>query len=349
MSCAGFFILDSTEKLLLLGENKHGYQSPQKGGIEPFDDSLFKCATRETFEESGISLHELQFSNKEYIEKAPSGKPNIIYWLAKLKNPKSEFKFDPDELQSVQWYEITQLLTKNKLKIQRVDILKQIITDLPKVVWEDDINQKRFLRCNPPNPKKKKNPHDAESRSLVKLLRHDLDSKKIVYDGAGYVSIEDIIKQIKTLTLSKIQEIVEYDNKYDKQRLDLKLENNNCWKMRANQGHSLKHLQETELLEELFEPLPFCIHGTEKKFLNSIQKSGLSKMGRTHIHCISKDPTSCDFKSVISGFKKTSNCYITIDMKLLMESGHKWFVSKNGVLLTIGPIPARFFLSITDL
>ncbi len=125
--------------------------------------------------------------------------------------------------------------------------------------------------------------------------------------------------------------------------------NDTNWKIRANQGHSLKHLQETELLEELFEPMQFCIHGTEKKFLNSIQTSGLSKMGRTHIHCISKDPTSCDFKSVISGFKKTSNCYISINMKLSMESGQKWFVSKNGVLLTTGPIPARFFEAITDL
>ncbi len=349
-SCAGFYILDTTEKWILLGEDK--YLSPQKGGVEPIDDALFKTAIRETMEESGISVHELQFSDKEYIEYTPNGKANILYWCAKMKNVKenSEFKFDPNELKSVKWYDIDELIKTNdkRLKQQRLDILKQIMIDIPNITWLDDIKEKRFLRCNPPKElKTQKNPHDKEARAIVKLLRHDLDSQKIRYDPAGYVAIQDVIKKMKNLNLLKIQELVEYDNKYDKQRLDLKFDNN-MWKIRANQGHSLQFLKEEELLTELVEPLEFCIHGTEKKFLNSINASGLSRMSRTHVHCVSKDPRSTDFKSVISGFKKQSNCYILIDMKASMKT-LKWFVSKNGVLLTTGPILPEFFLGIRDL
>jgi 8-oxo-dGTP pyrophosphatase MutT (NUDIX family) len=157
-SCAGFYILDPTEKWILLGLDK--YLSPQKGGVEPTDDTLFKTATRETMEESGISVQELQFSTKEYIEYGPSGKPNILYWCCKLKQPKNEFKFDSNELKSVEWYDIDELL-KNKdsrLKPQRLDILKQMMIDLPNVTWVDDITEKRVLKCN---PEKKKNPVDV--------------------------------------------------------------------------------------------------------------------------------------------------------------------------------------------
>ncbi len=345
VSCAGFFIVDPSGKFVLLGEDAHGYLSPQKGNVEPkLDDALFKCAIRETFEESGISIHELQFSAKEYMENAD------IYWLTKLKVPKQEFKFDPDELKSVEWYEIDTLLKSKTttLKPQRLEILQQMVSDMNQVIWLDDVSEKRFFRHNPQNTERKKNPHDKEARSLVKLLRHNLDSQKIRYDGAGYVSVSDVVKNMKKLNLKTIQEIVLYDNTYDKQRLDLKFDAN-IWKIRANQGHSLQNLNEEELLTELFEPLPYCIHGTEKKFLASINMSGLNKMGRTHIHCIAKNPDATDFKDVISGFKKQSTCYIVIDMRASLTSGLRWFVSKNGVLLTEGPILPTFFIAIKEI
>ncbi len=85
-SCAGFFVLDPTGTKILLGEDRNGFLSPQKGGYErAVDDSLFKCAIRETMEESGICVHELQFSEKEYIEYSGSGKPNILYWQTQTR------------------------------------------------------------------------------------------------------------------------------------------------------------------------------------------------------------------------------------------------------------------------
>lgn len=348
-SCAGFYILNEDLTCILLGEDSKGFLSPQKGSVEEKDLSLFQCAVRETFEESGISPFELQYSLNEYIEYAPSGKPNILYWCCKLKNQKTEFKFNQEELKTVKWYEIKELVKSNttNLKPQRMEILKQILIDFP-FIWSDEIAQKRFLRHNNPQVIKQKNPHDKEARAIVKLLRHDLDSQKIKYDPSGYIKIQDLIKKMNNLNLDKIQAIVAYDNKYDKQRLDLKFEDH-LWKIRANQGHSLKNLDDTELLTEVFEAFEYCIHGTEKRFLPSINKTGLDKMGRTHVHFISKDPKSTDFKSVISGFKKQSNCYIVVDMKASLKNGMRWFVSKNNVLLTQGPILPEFFLKIIDI
>ena len=149
---------------------------------------------------------------------------------------------------------------------------------------------------------------------------------------------------MKNLNLSMIQSIVEYDNTYDKKRMDLKFEND-IWQIRANQGHSLQKLDEEQLLTEVFEAFETCVHGTERKFLPSIQISGLCKMGRTHVHCVA----SANFKGVISGFKKQSNCVIFIDMKASLAAGNRLFVSKNEVLLTEGPILPKFFLEIKDL
>ena len=135
-----------------------------------------------------------------------------MFWCAKLKVGKTEFKFDPTELKSVQWYNVDEFLESKRvtdLKPQRVAILRQMVTDFPGVKWVDDVAEKRFLRCNPAS-NKKKNPHDRDARSLVKLLRHDLDSQKIRYDPAGYVTVQDVIKSMKKLTFVTIQEIVEY-------------------------------------------------------------------------------------------------------------------------------------------
>ncbi len=151
---------------------------------------------------------------------------------------------------------------------------------------------------------------------------------------------------MKKLDFGAVQAIVEYDNTYDKQRLNLKCEDN-VWKIRANQGHSISGLDEEQIFVEVFEPFPICLHATDRKFLASIQKTGLCKMGRTHIHCVYKHPIGAD--KPISGFKKQSNCVISIDMQKSLLAGHRWFLSQNEVLLTEGPIMPEFFLEIKDL
>jgi 2'-phosphotransferase len=207
-----------------------------------------------------------------------------------------------------------------------------------------------FLKKKMNDEKRPKNLHENESRFVVEILRHKLDFVK--HDQAGYVSFDDLLiyytnnkkKKVKTLTLDKMLLIAEFDKRYDKQRMDLKLENSEYF-VRANQGHTSGNIDEYQIFEEILKPLDFCIHGTEKKFIDSIVTNGLSKMGRTHIHCINANPNDkLALKAVLSGFKKQSNCVLIIDMAATMSNGMKWYKSKNNVLLTQGPIDSKFFI-----
>jgi len=359
-SCAGLFIFDVTEQFVLLGMDGQTHLSPQKGGVKggvesKKDTSLYDCAIRETFEESGIVPNDLLFSQKEYIEFAPSGKPNILYWMAKLTKTREEFSFDPTELLSVKWYHAKTLLELNpvSLKKQRLAILNEMVQDIGMSLWSSEIDEKRILNNHNLKLKPKKNIHENESRFIVEALRHKLDSKELSnHDEQGYVKFVDLMiyymankkKKIKNLTMQMMVEIAAYDKDFDKHRLDLQWEDNN-WKVRANQGHtSGKNVKASEIYQEIVEPLKYCIHGTEQKFIDSIFKTGLSKMTRTHIHCITGDPNNKEtFKEVLSGFKKTSNCILIIDMAATMTDGLKWYQSKNGVILTEGPIDSKYF------
>ncbi len=95
-------------------------------------------------------------------------------------------------------------------------------------------------------------------------------------------------------------------------------------------------------LDEIKDPLPHLIHGTEKRFRASIERTGLLKMSRTHVHCIACDPSAIATTEVISGFKKQSNLIVVVDMQQTMKDGMKWYRSKNGVVLTEGPIKPQY-------
>jgi 2'-phosphotransferase len=60
-----------------------------------------------------------------------------------------------------------------------------------------------------------------------------------------------------------------------------------AWWIKANQGHSIKTVVDLNLksiasIDDI--PTGIAVHGTDKKAWNSIEKQGLSKMKRNHIH-----------------------------------------------------------------
>ena len=374
-SCAGFYIVDSTFQFVLLGESEAGYLSPQKGGVETKQDSsLFECACRETREESGIDARtELEFAaDVHFIENAPSGRPNIMYWLAKLKLPKTTFLFDPNELKSVKWYHIETLLTLQspKLKAVRLDILQAMFTthiskpDTKKWITYENLQMDKWLLSEhtpqtEPNTVNvvPKNKYTNESQYFVQVLRHEL--KDLVHDARGYVSVDALLSliakrkqmgqkaasKLKPLTFDIVNAIVTYDNTHDKQRLNLLFDKTSQkWNICANQGHSSGRTEYTPILT----PYPFLVHGTERRFEASIRAKGLQKMGRTHIHCIAQDPATLDSTKITSGFKNASDCLVVINMEATMRDGLKWFLSENDVCLTEGPIEPRY-LSFIDM
>lgn len=166
------------------------------------------------------------------------------------------------------------------------------------------------------------------SKWLSYVLRHGAEKEKFSMDSKGYISVTDIIARQKC-TLAQIKQCVETN---DKKRFQLE-ERVDGFYIRASQGHSIV-IEELDL-KEITDPteIPVVVHGTTKAAYELIKKTGLNKMGRTHIHFAhgtSSDPT------VISGMRKTSQVMIFIDSKKAMEAGIKFYLSANGVILSEG-------------
>ena len=225
------------------------------------------------------------------------------------------------------------------------------------------------------------------SKKLSWLLRHGAESEGLSLDSEGYINLSEVLsnRNLRSLkvSLEEVQEIVR-DN--DKQRFTLlpitsepidangdegsasqppiPSDEAKDYKIRANQGHSLKIESEGLLQPITIADLPLtCIHGTTHSAWSAIVASrGLKPMGRNHIHFASGLPAG--FTSianqdadavaapVISGMRKSSTVLICVDVAKAMEAGVKFWRSDNGVLLSEGNeeglVRIEFFQRVED-
>jgi 2'-phosphotransferase len=188
---------------------------------------------------------------------------------------------------------------------------------------------------------------DKQSRVLTKFLRHQLRQYRVVPDVQGFISLCDIkkhIPQLKNLTNGELEQIV---NTSDKQRFTLKIEGENYF-IRANQGHSIESgalISDDETLTRITEPISDVFHGTYSIVRPLIEKNGLNRMSRKHIHMA----TSIDAKS---GKRASCNLLIYIDMALAMADGIKFYISSNGVVLTEGIdgiLPSKYLMKFVEI
>ncbi|KAI8614757.1 phosphotransferase KptA/Tpt1 [Chytriomyces sp. MP71] len=165
------------------------------------------------------------------------------------------------------------------------------------------------------------------SKAVSKILRHD---PKIPMRSDGFVRLDDLVKrpQFKNKTLADFQQLVSSN---DKQRFSL-AEVDGVWIIKANQGHSR---QVNVALEEISDPsdIPIVIHGTYLHCWPAIQREGLNRMNRNHIHFAVGRPGE---SGVISGMRKTCEVLIFIDAQKAMFDGIRFFRSPNNVILSEG-------------
>lgn len=174
------------------------------------------------------------------------------------------------------------------------------------------------------------------SQSMSWVLRHGIDELGLKIDEIGRIPLQTLLelKQIKQTgaTEAIVREIVETS---DKQRFRLD-DVNGKWMIGANQGHSKEigdKINTSKLMEKITKPVELCVHGTYTKFINSIKKTGLNKMARTHIHLATRYP---DDSTVISGARNSANVFIVIDIEKALSDGIEFYRSANGVILTSG-------------
>jgi putative RNA 2'-phosphotransferase len=161
------------------------------------------------------------------------------------------------------------------------------------------------------------------SKFLSLVLRHQPETIGLQLDAQGWVPVSELLQALSTsrfpLSLSELQELVRSN---DKQRFSFSEDGS---RIRASQGHSLS----IDLGYERAVPPATLFHGTAERFLQSIQKSGLLKGQRHHVHLSAEPETAL---KVGSRYGRPVVLQIASDQ--MNKNGHLFFRSANGVWLT---------------
>lgn len=161
-------------------------------------------------------------------------------------------------------------------------------------------------------------------RLLCYILRHCPECVGIQLDHEGYALVSELLEGMGkykgiSLDILSLEAIVTEDSK---QRY--------AWsegrrKIRANQGHSVS----VDVGLERKEPPPVLFHGTAKKYVESIEKEGLTKRTRLYVHL------SSDVATAISvGVRHGEVCVFEVDAESMVAQGMEFYQSVNQVWLT---------------
>ena len=184
------------------------------------------------------------------------------------------------------------------------------------------------------------------SKKMSSALRHRAHDMKLNISTDGYVAVRELLHnyQFRGYTCHQLEECVRI---CPKQRFQLKTDIDGEKYVRATQGHSISTVKDDELMELIPDAaaLPVCLHGTYAKYVDSIMKTGLSRMKRNNIHLIACMPSEID--GVMSGMRNSADTIITLDVESAMAAGIKFYRSSNGVILSpglgdTGCIPPQF-------
>jgi len=175
------------------------------------------------------------------------------------------------------------------------------------------------------------------SKALSWALRHAAPELGLDMGSDGYVPLAQLIshphrKLRGKMTYDKVLRVVASN---DKQRFSLMVRNDNETFIRANQGHSISTIDPYQLLTPI-DPrtLSTIVHGTYMDpWMAHIQREGLSKMSRTHIHFAKGMPSD---DGVISGMRSSCTVYIFVDGAKCADDRIEFWESANGVVLTSG-------------
>ena len=147
----------------------------------------------------------------------------------------------------------------------------------------------------------------------------------------GWANVQELIDGVNRtgahwLDMETLEEIVQTD---EKQRYSF---NEDHTLIRANQGHSIQ--VDVELEEKT--PPDVLWHGTGEKYVKSIDEQGLLPKGRLYVHLSSDTETA---RKV--GSRHGRPVIYRIDCKRMSEDGCKFYLSANGVWLTVA-VPVQY-------
>lgn len=173
------------------------------------------------------------------------------------------------------------------------------------------------------------------SKRLSRVLRHSPEKIGITLGPGGWVGVDELLTALAAdglpLTRRQLDEIVVTS---DKQRFAF---DGAGTRIRANQGHSV----EVELDLAVSDPPAVLYHGTVERFLPAIECDGLRPMRRHHVHL------SATFDTATAvGARRGRPVVLALDTAAMVEAGHQFRVSANGVWLA-DHVPARYLTRVT--
>jgi putative RNA 2'-phosphotransferase len=175
------------------------------------------------------------------------------------------------------------------------------------------------------------------SKFLSKHLRHQPDRLGLILAPGGWVSVDDLLAACAAhglpLTRAQLDEVVVKNNK---QRFSY---DNAGTRIRANQGHSV----EVDLQLAPAEPPPMLYHGTGERAVAVIQREGLRKLRRHHVHLAADIPTA-----LAVGRRHGRPAVFSVDAAAMHAAGCVFYRSANGVWLVDAVLPQHLGLVATE-
>ncbi len=173
----------------------------------------------------------------------------------------------------------------------------------------------------------------SDSVFMSYVLRHDPDAINLDMDKRGWVSIQQLIDNAniahRKLNLDLIKKIVRENNKG---RFAI---SDDGKFIRALQGHSLSKERVSIEFEEKVPP-SILYHGTATKFMDSIKEKGLISNNRQYVHLSSNEETAVNV-----GSRHGTPIILEINTQEMINDGHIFFLSENGVWLTDN-VPVKY-------
>ncbi|MFO0935507.1 MAG: RNA 2'-phosphotransferase [Gemmataceae bacterium] len=168
------------------------------------------------------------------------------------------------------------------------------------------------------------------SRFLSKHLRHAPEEIGIELQPGGWVDVDAMLMACQKHGVSMTREeldIVVRDN--EKQRFAF---DDTRTRIRANQGHSVD--VDLQLLPTV--PPTTLYHGTATRFVDSIERHGLLKQSRQHVHL------SAELETAITVGRRHGQPFIfEVDCQAMLNDGFVFYLAANGVWLT-DHVPSKY-------
>lgn len=175
-----------------------------------------------------------------------------------------------------------------------------------------------------------KNKRDKLSGFISLVLRHKPEAANVEVDKYGYVDVEKLIEGInatgREIDIETLNQIVSEDQKG---RYSF---NEDCSKIRANQGHSLN--VNVEMEKQI--PPDVLYHGTSIDSLEKIFETGINKMNRLYVH-LSDNVETAEMVGKRHGYP----VILMVDTKKMAKDNYEFFISENGVW-QVEDVPAKY-------